>query len=52
MLKFSLGAQKFILRTNGAALSPLDNLTDPFYAHIKPLPVKEYLAQLVKQNQK
>jgi hypothetical protein len=34
---------------HGGALSPLANLEDPYYAHVKTTNVNDYLQQILKQ---
>lgn len=40
--------QREFLTRKGAAITAADNLMDPFYAHIKPLSVHDYLVQITK----
>jgi uncharacterized protein YbjT (DUF2867 family) len=45
---FAATLQRELVAKKGAALNPIDNLTDPFYSHIKPISVHDYLVQITK----
>lgn len=45
---FPLIIQRELVARKGAPLTAADNLTDPFYAHIKPISVHDYLVQITK----
>lgn len=48
--QFAATLQRQVILKKGGALSQVDNLTDPFYANVKPtITLHDYLAQITKQ---